>query len=227
MTTVYSLKADKYSSHMQIAEFIKSLGLLPHSKILDVGCSKGFLGKNLSKLNFDLYGIEMDKNDAKMARLHYKDIKICDLDFGMPVFKENFFDAIVMADVLEHLKNPLKALRHFKRFSKNGYIIISTGNVANIWIRINLLFGRFDYTGKGILDRTHVHLYTLKNFKSLADEAGLGVKQVFVTPIPLPLVSDLFSKGNIFHLLHKINYMLAFLWKNLFGYQFILVCEKK
>ncbi|MBI2658441.1 class I SAM-dependent methyltransferase [Candidatus Woesearchaeota archaeon] len=225
---LYTFKEDKYSSHMQIGDIIKSLGLKPNSKILDVGCSKGFAAKNLSSMNFDFYGIEMDKKDAKIAKPYYININICDLDLNPPEYKNEFFDAIIMADILEHLRDPLNALNHFRKSLKNGgWVIMSTGNVANLWVRINLLFGKFEYTDKGILDRTHTRLYTLKTFKRLAKDAGLEIKKIAVTPIPLPLVSSLFAKDGILYFLHKISYFLAILHKKLFGYQFILVCSKK
>ncbi len=213
---------------MQICHIIKSLDVAPHSKVLDIGCSKGFVARRMRDINLDFYGIEIDKKDATIAEPYYKNIKICDLDDNIPSYRKEFFEIIIMADVLEHLKNPLYVLNHFKKFlAKNGLIIVSTGNVANIWIRLNLLFGCFDYTNRGIIDKTHTHLYTLKTFKKLVQEANFMVNKIFVTPIPLPLISSLFSEGNALHFVHKISYMVTLLWKKLFGYQFILVCKKK
>jgi len=226
--SVYAFKPDPFSSHMQIGTIIKSLRLPPSSRVLDVGCSKGFIAKHLRSIPLQFFGIELDKKDASQARPYYQDIRICNLEIARPAYEKNFFGLILMADILEHLTDPLSALLHFKKsLSENGYLVMSTGNVANIWIRLNLLFGRFQYTDKGILDRTHTHLYTLKSFMELARKAGFRIHRVYVTPIPLPLLSPLFEKGRIFHALHTINYGLAILWKRLFGYQFILLCRNE
>lgn len=213
---------------MQIGHIIKSLDVPPHSKVLDIGCSKGFAARSMRGTNLDFYGIEITKKDAAIAKPYYKNIKICDLDDNIPSYRKEFFEIIIMADVLEHLKNPLYVINHFKKFlAKNGLIIMSTGNVANIWIRLNMLFGRFEYIDRGILDKTHIHLYTLKTFKKLAYEANFKVNKVFITPIPLPLISSFFSEGNALHFVHVMNYLITILWKKLFGYQFILICKRK
>ena len=51
--------------------------------------------------------------------------------------------------------------------NKDGKIIVSLPNFANIYVRLNLLFGRLPLADKGILDRTHLHLFTYRIIKKL------------------------------------------------------------
>ncbi len=229
--TIYTFKPDKYSSHMKIISSLEQLLLLSKSRpfrILDVGCSKGFIGKSISKKEVELYGIEYDKEDIKIAKKWYTGITAADLDGKLPPYNRGFFDAIIFADVLEHLKHPEQTLSHFTPFLKKyGTIILSTANVANLHVRLQLLLGNFDYTERGILDKTHLRLFTRKTFYSLACNAGLTIVKEEFTPIPLPLVNPLFSEGKLLHLLHKANNLVSGTLPNLLSYQILLYCKKK
>jgi hypothetical protein len=111
--------------------------------------------------------------------------------------------------------------------NKNGKILISLPNVANIWVRLNLLFGRFNYSRVGILDESHLRFFTLETSKQIARDSGLEVLSTSVTPIPLPLILPATSKGRPLSFLHALNWGITRLRKTLFGYQFILICQSK
>lgn len=224
----YNFKHDRYSSHMRIIKYLTSLNSRSKLTILDVGCSKGYMGENLSSSNFTFYGIDMSKTDALIASKYYKEVKIVDLDVDQISYPPNFFNAIILADVIEHLKNSLKITSSLRPFlKKEGVIILSTVNIANFYIRLRLLFGKFDYQDKGILDKTHLKLFTLKTFRNLATEAGLTVIKEQFTPIPLPLIHVIFSEGKPLYIIHKFNNFLARLVPTLFCFQFILYCKKE
>ena len=104
---------------------------------------------------------------------------------------------------------------------------MSLPNVANIWVRLNLLFGRFNYSRVGILDETHLRFFTLHTMKQLAAESGFDVISVNATPIPLPVMLPATRKGSSLSFLHFLNWGLTKLRSTLFGYQFILVCRPK
>jgi len=138
------------------------------------------------------------------------------------------YDAVIFGDVLEHMRNPQAVLQKLSALLKpGGKILISLPNVANIWVRINLLLGRFNYSRVGILDETHLRFFTLKTAKQLAVDSGLDVVSTGVTPIPLPLILPSTSKGRPLSFLHALNWGLTKLRKTLLGYQFILVCRPK
>ena len=61
-------------------------------------------------------------------------------------------------------------LRPFLR--PGGRLVLTTPNVANWAIRLSLLGGRWRYTDRGILDRTHVHLFTRKALVETVEAAG-------------------------------------------------------
>lgn len=229
--SVYDFKPDKFSSHMKIINYLKSISQKNKGKklkVLDVGCSKGFIGKILKDFNFELYGIELDREDAKIAKKYYKEIRVANLELKKNLFKKIFFDIIIMADIIEHLRNSSEIVGYLKKFlKKDGMLILSTGNIANLYVRLKLLFGNFDYEERGILDKTHLKLFTLKTFRQLATNAGLKIVGEDFTPIPLPTVNKIFVEGNPLNLAHKINYYLMRIFPKLLSFQFILYCKKE
>ncbi len=89
------------------------------------------------------------------------------------------FDVIVAADVLEHLRDPLRALVRLRDFLKpDGYFVISIPNVAHGSVRLALLAGHFDYSEIGLLDSTHLRFFTRETFERLLDEAELGIAEL-------------------------------------------------
>ena len=85
--------------------------------------------------------------------------------------------------MLEHLTAPDKILKHLVDLQEPGTrLFISVPNVANIWVRVNLLFGKFDYTENGILDRTHLRFFTKITFLELIRSSGLRLVELRFTP---------------------------------------------
>ena len=103
-------------------------------------------------------------------------------------------------------------------------LIISTPNVANIFVRIMLLFGNFNYGLRGILDKTHTRLFTFSSFRKLIIDHNFEIDKTFSIPPPFPLVikNKLFSNSllRIFDILNKIR-------KNLFAFQFLMTVKSK
>ena len=219
----YEFKPDEYSSHMKILKLVRGANL----KILDVGCATGYLAKELQKKGHTVYGIEANAEAAKEAKKYCNKVLVGDIETIKISFNERF-DVIIMGDFLAHLKNPEKILEKLGLFLKeDGYIIASTGNIANIHTRLMLLFGKFDYVERGILDKTHLRFFTLNAFCRLIENAGFYIAVIDSTPIPLPLVYPKTRAGEPFNFVHKANYFLSQVWKKLFGYQFIIVARIK
>ncbi len=66
-----------------------------------------------------------------------------------------------------------------------GRLVLTTPNVANWAMRLSLLGGRWRYTERGILDRTHVHLFTRTTLVETLERAGYRVIELdFTVPVP-------------------------------------------
>jgi 2-polyprenyl-3-methyl-5-hydroxy-6-metoxy-1,4-benzoquinol methylase len=215
---------DPYSSHSVILSLLQTG---TDRRVLDVGAAHGYLGAVLQDRGFRMTGIEGHPELAREAGKYYEEMIVADLDGPPPTFNGQF-DVILYGDVLEHLKNPLKVLISLNQnLAPHGIVIISLPNVANIFVRLHLLMGKFDYQDRGILDRTHLHFFTRKTFRQLFDRAGMEVLTLTATPIPLPLVIPERYHGKVLSALHSWNNWIARRWGTLFGYQFVAVARKR
>ncbi len=220
----YAEKDDPWSSHSRICAWLAELP--PGSRILDVGTAAGVFGRRLLQSGLVLNGIEPNPEWAASARAYYAELLCCPIEDAPPDFLTGY-DAVVCGDVLEHLVAPEVTLRQLLSLQQPGCLfILSVPNVANIWVRLQLLFGRFEYAERGILDRTHLHFYTRRTLLRMLSEAGLHILQVEATPIPLNQVHPFFASRPAGRVLHR---MLAFstrLWPTLLGYQFVVKAVK-
>ncbi|WWW11930.1 glycoside hydrolase family 99-like domain-containing protein [Arcobacter cryaerophilus gv. pseudocryaerophilus] len=147
------------------------------SKILEFGPSYGRLTHFLKKqMNCEIYCVEIDKNATKETSKYSQKMIIGDiesLDWEKEIENEKF-DYIIFADVLEHLKNPAKILKVVQKYlQESGSIIISIPNVAHGAILIDLLQDKFIYKDVGLLDSTHIKLFTKTTLDTMINECGL------------------------------------------------------
>lgn len=160
------------------------------STVLDFGCSDGVLGSELKRQkNCTVYGVEIDDGDFKKAK------KVLDGVFNFNIEKDDVpkdlkaikFDAIVLADVIEHFVHPAEALATLRTLlNEDGRIIFSIPNMAHISVRLKLLEGSFDYTETGLLDKTHLHFYDYDEVKRVFTEAGMQIEHNDANTLPYP-----------------------------------------
>ena len=219
----YQDKPSPWSSHSRIAAYLESLPA--QSKILDIGTASGMLARRNWNTPFRFFGIEAVPEWAKIASPFYEMLWTCTFDDAMDEALRGY-NAVVLGDVLEHMSAPDAALKRLVALQPSGCtVIISVPNIANLWVRLHLLMGRFDYTERGILDRTHLRFFTRKTLKALVADAGLEVASIQATPIPLELVSSFFATS-IGSALHAGFAGLTSLLPTLLGYQFIVEAKK-
>lgn len=160
-------------------------------RVLDVGCGNGIVLFNLKDRYKELYGIELSNvrfNTCKKSLEGLNAILVNgDVEQGLP-FEDDFFDTIVSSDVIEHLVNPIVAMREIFRVLKpGGLFICNTPNVARIKLRLKFLLGKFPSTSRGnegidlhspndLIDGGHLHYFTYSMLESLASMIG------FVSP---------------------------------------------
>lgn len=162
------------------------LTLIPDniSKVLDVGCSTGVLGDQIKRKNnnVEVVGIEFDEKMAKIAKKNLDKVIIGDIENInlADSFPPNYFDCIIFADILEHLKNPWEILKSSAKFlNDRGVVIASIPNVRHYSTITNLLFkGYWPYRERGIHDRTHLRFFTLRNIRELFQYANLSIERI-------------------------------------------------
>lgn len=213
---LYTIKTSPYSSHGQILKLVKE-----QCEVLDVGCGTGLLSQRLAQKQVRSLGIdyEIKENVWSGFETYIQD----DLEKAEKLPQRRSFDYVLLADVLEHLRTPGELLRKIRPLiKKDGKLIASTGNVALWYMRLSLLLGRFNYGKKGILDETHVKLYTQYSFVQLLTQAGFRVEHILPTSLPFEVVFQSTGKSKTLKAIDSIYYWFARLWPTLFAYQFVI-----
>jgi len=151
------------------------------NRILEVGCSSGYLTERLVANGNTVVGIEYDAEAAREAEAHAERVLVGDIEtMALP---DGPFDVILCGDVIEHLRDPQAALARLRPLGSR--LVVSTPNIANWAIRLSLLAGRWQYADRGILDRTHTRLFTRRSLVETIEAAGWRVERVdFSAPAP-------------------------------------------
>lgn len=148
--------------------------------ILEIGCGTGatLLEIKSRYKNSNVYGIELNENVCEITKNN------CDLIIGnienidLP-YKNDFFDYIIFGDVIEHLNNPWEVLDRIKKYlKKDGFLIASIPNIMHVSIVKELIKGNFTYTSSGILDKTHLRFFTLKEIQRLFESNNYSIKSI-------------------------------------------------
>lgn len=228
MESNYHFKADSQSSHVKIANLIKKVGA---QKVLDVGCGNGFILRALGeKWGGTITGIDIDKTLANSAGLKkyrsFIPLNINQDDLSKK-FSKDYFEIVVLADILEHLKNPQRVLNQvIKVVIPNGYIVVSIPNPDFIPVKmLMVLFPKFRMS-RGPLDRTHLHFLNFDQIKKILTNEGLKIKEIQTTTLPFSFIIPNIFKNNLETFLIKINLLLIMLSNRLFGYQFVILAQK-
>jgi SAM-dependent methyltransferase len=212
VSPAYTLKKSPLSSHSQL------LGMVGPSsrRVLDVGCGQGELGYALRQRGHTVTGI-----DVRPPRFALDEFIEADISRGLPPLAPGrTFDVILLADVLEHMADPLGLLREVEgRLAEGGTLLVSLPNAVHWSVRLQVATGKFDYTNKGILDRGHLRFFTKASAERLFAEAGLRSLSHRMTPVPwenvVPKVFGDLAQSTI----EKADYFFARLRPNAFAYQ--------
>jgi methionine biosynthesis protein MetW len=186
----YQQDVEKYglsATHQQAIEWVPS-----GSKVLELGCASGYIGRHLIlEKGCQVTGIEVDKHaahEARAAGLTVIEGSLEDESFRASIGER--FDAILATDVLEHLRDPAVVLNNFKSWLlPAGRAIVAVPNIATWSMRRQLFFrGDFTYQETGILDRTHVHMFTWDTFHALVRAQGWRIEATMLEGKEIPLL---------------------------------------
>ncbi len=155
---------------------------LKNVKILEIGAGCGatlaFLKEK--KIATEVVGIDLPINKhlptkKNIDKFIYTDIQNTEL----PEYN-NYFDGIILADVLEHLHDPLAVIKKVKKLlKKEGSFFISLPNIRHITAIYKIFVkGSFRYEKEGIFDDTHVRFFCKKDMITLMKNTDLNIETI-------------------------------------------------
>jgi 2-polyprenyl-3-methyl-5-hydroxy-6-metoxy-1,4-benzoquinol methylase len=166
----------------ELSPLFQIVKLIPEgSAVLDIGAGNGTFSRMLQhyRAKIDIDGVEPNVYASTIAKDYYRNFWVDyleNLDSEIP-FAE--YDFIVIADVVEHLSNPLSFLETIKMSIRDDCkLIISMPNIGFGAIRLSLLNGVFEYVPSGIIEYTHLRFYTLESIKSLMNASKINIEKI-------------------------------------------------
>lgn len=128
------------------------------AKLLDVGCGTAWLGDHFP----DYTGIDVSAEAVRAAVAAGRNVQQVDLDGPLP-FGDQTFDAVVLKDVLEHLADPVRAVREARRVLKEGGRVFASSPDAQSWV--------WD-------DYTHRRPFSRTAYRLLFTDQGFTIEQL-------------------------------------------------
>jgi SAM-dependent methyltransferase len=162
------------------------LALVPRGarRVLDLGCATGALG---AALDAEVTGIEVEPEYAaeaerRLDRVIHADAEAVARESDLEA-RLGRFDALVAADVLEHMVDPWSALRTYAALLEpGGTAVVSLPNVNHWTAYAALARGTWPRRPDGIFDATHLRWFTLRDARALLEQAGLRPVKVVSRP---------------------------------------------
>lgn len=189
----YRLGRRGYGTHAALLDLVR-----PGARLLDLGSAGGYLSE-LARDRARCSVLAVDLDADAVAESRARGVETLDGDVAAMLASGELagrgpFDQILMADVLEHLPEPERALADaVGLLADGGEIVISLPNIAYARARMRLARGIWEYEPTGIFDRTHLRFFTRRTARRMVEEAGLAV----VREIPVGPAGYLLGRSGV------------------------------
>ena len=199
----------------------------PGSRVLECGSAEGYMTEYLRNgMGCRVSVVEVDQEGFQKSMQYADDGYRGSLteDGCWEHFRGKQFDCILFADVLEHLTDPMKAVRSARELlTDDGIMVISIPNVCHNDIIIRMLCDSFTYTSMGLLDNTHVHFWGFRDFMRFLKDAGMVMTKVDEQIMMTGTTEQRVNLEGV------DKSLLAVLRSHTLGevYQFIVTCKKR
>lgn len=144
-----------------VTHYYKSFGNV--QTVLDIGCGLGCMGRLKPDPAIEVYGLDIDEKAITKAK-EYEIAQVWDLESGHLPFDDDYFDAVLAKDILEHLQRPWVLLEEIYRVLRSDGIIIASVPVAKpkaVWN-----------------DYTHFRGFTPKALRMMFEDYGFEVFRI-------------------------------------------------
>ena len=196
------------AAHTRFRKLMELVNGTTNKKVLDIGCSKGYIGAKIKSLGNYVAGIDISWPAIQEASKFLDKAYVFDIEGAWPDL-DTKYDLAILPEIIEHVFDPIYVLNKInENLNLEGEIIITTPNIL-IWTnRIKILLGNFKYTDQGLMDFGHIRFITHEYLKEILDKSGFKIEEENHIVFP-----------------GKLTKILK-LWPSLFASQFILKARK-
>lgn len=163
--------------------------------LLEVGCGDGKFLKSAQGAGWGVTGVELSGKAVDIARKKYGiNVLKGSLEEAAEGLKNSSFDIIMMWGVIEHLRDPLAALKIVKSLlRKGGALVIYTPNADSIFHRLARAVyfstrGLIRFPMERVIIAMHVMYFTPPTLHKAMDKCGLTIKKIEMRDIDLDFI---------------------------------------
>ncbi|MBN2042170.1 MAG: class I SAM-dependent methyltransferase [Candidatus Aenigmarchaeota archaeon] len=195
---IFGKKSTKYYKiqKKKIEIIMKMFETHRNGRILDVGCGDGLISSMLAKrTGAKAYGLDISKNSIEKAKTRGVEAAAVNIDRdGIPL-PENYFDGVLCGDIIEHIYDTEGLIENVRKVLKpNGYVVISTPNIASWYNRFFLMMGLMPtwiesssktFTGNPFIKEGvgHIHAFTKRSLTELLKLNGFRIVETKGSPV--------------------------------------------
>lgn len=167
--------------------------VVPGARIADVGCGQGAFSLRMADDGYDVTGLDVVPAAEQQAAGSFA---YHEVDLFEPSAREAFlhahgntFDAVVLLEVIEHVRDPWETLSFAHRLLRpGGTLLLSTPNITSFFSRFRFLTGgRFHQFEPADLSYGHINPMTPFMVETVLGETGFMLVEKGPGP-PMPVV---------------------------------------
>lgn len=150
-------------------------------RVLELGCGEGVFGAIVKQsTGAEVWGLEYNEEAAQRAGDLLDHVLAGDASTRIAELPDNYFDAVVCNDVLEHLVDPLDTLKRLRpKLKPDGVVVASIPNIRYLPALGKVVFRRdFPQEDFGIFDRTHLRFFTRSSMVRMFEDAGFSMQRI-------------------------------------------------
>lgn len=173
----YEYEGKPSAAHTKIVTMVGA-----NKRVLELGPGPGMITRLLKESLCRVVALELDERAIELVTPYCESVHSCDLNnpnWPETVHGSDRFDVIVAGDVLEHLYDPWQTMSKLgSMLVDDGYVVLSFPNAGHNAVIACLLENDFDYRPWGLLDKTHIRFFCIKNIQQFLSAIGFKIIEV-------------------------------------------------
>ena len=168
---VHYLPKSEIATYQDVLRLLEKHGT-PKGSLLEIGCASGIFLDMAQKRGWTVMGVEVSPSLAEMARANFG-INVITSQMENADLPGNYFDAVVMWDVIEHFMAPSEIIKMVRNNLKsNGIIVIFTQDNNSLLVTLGDFFARIGIKNflYHLFDNYHLFFYTPRTLQFLLEQ---------------------------------------------------------
>jgi len=129
-------RSERRANNVRLLQQIEEM-LSGPGRVLDIGCGDGLLLDQARRRGWECWGLEVSGRLVDRMRA---DVGLRDIFHGTihsAAYRSAHFDAVLLVNVIEHLRNPAEVLDEVARVTRRGGVVaVHTPNAASLGARL-------------------------------------------------------------------------------------------